>query len=179
VLLATFLLTIFSDLTIAIATGVTLGAFLFLHRMAEAVEIEGGGQLISADVADTKGAQRSIYDPSARDRDALVYRISGAFFFGATAAVSAVLDRIGEHPKVFVLDFTDVPLVDTTAAKSLESFVEKLHRSGTSVYFAGARQSVRRTLLAAGLHRPLVCYAATAEDAISQWRSPPKVEDDS
>jgi SulP family sulfate permease len=178
VLLATFLLTIFSDLTIAIATGVTLGAFLFLHRMAEAVEIEGGGQLISADVADTKGAQRSIYDPSARDRDALVYRISGAFFFGATAAVSAVLDRIGEHPKVFVLDFTDVPLVDTTAAKSLESFVEKLHRSGTSVYFAGARQSVRRTLLAAGLHRPLVCYAATAEDAISQWRSPPKVEDD-
>jgi SulP family sulfate permease len=172
VLLATFLLTIFTDLTIAIATGVTLGAFLFLHRMAETVQIEGGGQLISADIADAKGAQRSIYDPSALDGDALVYRISGAFFFGATAAVSAVLDRIGEHPKVFVLDFTDVPLVDTTAAKSLESFVEKLHRSGTSVYFAGARQSVRRTLLAAGLRRPLVCYAPTAEDAISQWRAP-------
>jgi SulP family sulfate permease len=172
VLLATFLLTIFTDLTIAIATGVTLGAFLFLHRMAETVEIEGGGQLISADIADAKGAQRSIYDPSALDGDALVYRISGAFFFGATAAVSAVLDRIGEHPKVFVLDFTDVPLVDTTAAKSLESFVEKLHRSGTSVYFAGARQSVRRTLLAAGLRRPLVCYASTADDAISQWRAP-------
>jgi SulP family sulfate permease len=176
VLLATFLLTIFADLTIAIATGVTLGAFLFLHRMAEAVEIEGGGQLISEDVADTKGAQRSIYDPSALDGDALVYRISGAFFFGATAAVSSVLDRIGEHPKVFVLDFTDVPLVDTTAAKSLEGFVEKLHRSGTSVYFAGARQSVRRTLLSAGLRRPLVCYASTAEDAISQWRLPSEAE---
>lgn len=176
VLLATFLLTIFADLTIAIATGVTLGAFLFLHRMAEAVEIEGGGQLISEDVADTKGAQRSIYDPSALDGDALVYRISGAFFFGATAAVSSVLDRIGEHPKVFVLDFTDVPLVDTTAAKSLEGFVEKLHRSGTSVYFAGARQPVRRTLLAAGLRRPLVCYASTAEDAISQWRLPSEAE---
>jgi SulP family sulfate permease len=172
VLLATFLLTIFADLTVAIATGVTLGAFLFLHRMAEAVEIEGGGQLISEDVADTKGAQRSIYDPSRLDGDALIYRISGAFFFGATATVSAVLDRIGEHPKVFVLDFTDVPLVDTTAARSLEGFVDKLHHSGTSVYFAGARQSVRRTLLAAGLRRPLVRYAATAEDAISQWRSP-------
>ena len=172
VLLATFLLTIFADLTVAIATGVTLGAFLFLHRMAEAVEIEGGGQLISEDVADTKGAQRSIYDPSRLDGDALVYRISGAFFFGATATVSAVLDRIGEHPKVFVLDFTDVPLVDTTAARSLEGFVDKLHQTGTSVYFAGARQSVRRTLLAAGLRRPLVRYAATAEDAISQWRSP-------
>jgi SulP family sulfate permease len=172
VLLATFLLTIFADLTVAIATGVTLGAFLFLHRMAEAVEIEGGGQLISEDVADRKGAQRSIYDASTLNGDALVYRISGAFFFGATATVSAVLDRIGEHPKVFVLDFTEVPLVDTTAAKSLEGFVDKLHRSGTSVYFAGARPSVRRTLLTAGLRRPLVHYAATAEDAISLWRSP-------
>ncbi|MFA6140699.1 MAG: hypothetical protein WC684_08250 [Hyphomicrobium sp.] len=34
--------------------------------------------------------------------------------------MSAVLDRIGERPKIFVLDFTDVPLVDSTAAKALE-----------------------------------------------------------
>ena len=46
VLMATFLLTIFVDLTTAIATGVTLGAFLFLHRMAEAVEVEGGGRMV-------------------------------------------------------------------------------------------------------------------------------------
>jgi len=171
VLMATFLLTIFTDLTIAIATGVTLGAFLFLHRMAEAIEIEGGGPLISEDVADTTGADRAIYNPNALGDEATVYRISGAFFFGATAAVSAVLDRIGAHPKVFVLDFSDVPLVDTTAAKALESFVHKLRQSGTSVYFAGARPSVRRTLLAAGLRRPTVRYAATAEDALNEWRS--------
>lgn len=172
VLMATFLLTVFADLTTAIATGVTLGAFLFLHRMAEAVEIEGGGQIISEDEADTKGSQRSIYDPHALNGDAMVYRISGAFFFGATASVSAVLDRIGEHPKVFVLDFTDVPLVDSTAAKALEGFVHKLHQSGTQVYFAGARKSVRRTLLTAGLRKPLALYAPTAEEAIKHWRSP-------
>ena len=51
VLMATFLLTIFVDLTMAIATGVTLGAFLFLHRMAEAVEVEGGGRMVSEDEA--------------------------------------------------------------------------------------------------------------------------------
>jgi MFS superfamily sulfate permease-like transporter len=38
VLLSTFLLTIFVDLVTAIAVGVVLGALLFLHRMAEAVE---------------------------------------------------------------------------------------------------------------------------------------------
>ena len=102
--------------------------------------------------------------------DIIVYRIRGAFFFGATASVSAVLDRIGERPKLFVLDFTDVPLVDSTAAKALEGFVRKLHHAGTTVFFAGAGKSVRRTLLAAGLRLPHVRYAATAEDAVAQMR---------
>ena len=51
ILLVTFLLTIFDDLTTAIAAGVTLGAFVFLHRMAEAVEVEGGGHLLADDQA--------------------------------------------------------------------------------------------------------------------------------
>ncbi len=173
VLMATFLLTIFEDLIIAIAVGVTLGAFLFLHRMAEAVEVETGSHLIGRDKADTKGSERKAYEAEAREKDVLVYRISGAFFFGATAAVSNVLDRIGEHPKAFVLDFSDVPLVDTTAAKALEGFIHKLAASGTRVFFAGAGIRVRKTLLTAGLGSGLVTYAASAEDALAQWRSGP------
>ena len=170
-MLVTFLLTIFEDLTVAIAVGVTLGSFLFLHRMAEAVEVETGRTVIRADQADTHGTERVAYDPKALDKDVVVYQISGAFFFGATAAVSAVLDRIGEHPKVFVLDFSDVPLVDSTAAKALEGFVAKLTHGGTRVYFAGAGKAVRRTLLIAGLRRPLVRYVSTAEDAVTHWRA--------
>jgi SulP family sulfate permease len=168
VLLATFLLTIFVDLTTAIAVGVTLGAFLFLKRLADAVEIESGSPLISEDRADQAGAARSAYEPGALGGDVIVYRISGAFFFGASAAVSSVLDRIGEHPKTFVLDFAEVPLVDSTAAKTLKDFVHRLDRAGTRVYFSGASKAVRRTLLAAGLGRPLVRYAATADDALAQ-----------
>jgi SulP family sulfate permease len=171
VLLATFLLTIFVDLTTAIGVGVTLGAFLFLDRMAEAVEVEGGGRLVTEDEADETGERRSAYEPTALKGDAIVYRIRGAFFFGATAAVNAVLDRIGEHPKVFILDLTDVPLIDSTAAKALETFVHKLQHSGTRVYFVGAGKTVRRTLLKAGLTKPRVRYAATADDALAHWRS--------
>jgi len=173
VLLSTFLLTIFADLTIAIGVGVTAGAFLFLHRMAETIQVEGGGQIIADDMPDATGGARKAYTPQTFDDDAMVYRINGAFFFGATATVSAVLDRIGTRPKVFVLDFADVPLVDTTAAKALEAFVHKLNYAGTQVYFAGARPSVRRTLLMAGLRRPLVRYATTADDAVVQSRSLP------
>ena len=167
VLMATFLLTIFADLTVAIAVGVALGAFLFLHRMAESVEVVTGGSLVAEDVADATGAARTAYDPDAYNGDILVYRISGAFFFAATAAVNSVLDRIGAHPKTFILDFADVPLVDSTAAKALEGFVHKLKHSGTRVFFTSARKSVQRTLLHAGLRKPLMRYASSIEDAVA------------
>lgn len=170
VLTATFLLTIFEDLTIAIAVGVTLGAFLFMHRMAEDVEIATGSPLVAEDAADETGAARTSYDPAEYGSDILVYRISGAFFFAATATVRGVLDRIGAHPKVFILDFADVPLVDSTAAKSLEGFVHTLNRAGTRVYFTSARRSVRRALLQAGLRTPLVAYAPRIEDAVAAAR---------
>lgn len=169
VLMSTFLLTIFADLTLAIAVGVTLGAFLFLHRMAEAIEVEGGGHLIATDEADASGTARTAYMPPSRSGDVVVYRISGAFFFGATAAVSGALDRVGSHPKVFILDFADVPLVDTSAAKALEGFIHKLHHSGTVVYFTGAKGPVRRTLLNAGFRPPRVRYMASVDAASAEW----------
>ncbi len=171
VLLATFLLTIFADLSIAIGVGTTLGAFLFLHRMAEAVEVEGGAPLFADDAADATGTARTAYEPNPFNGDIAVYRISGAFFFGATAAVSGVLDRIGAQPKTFILDFAEVPLVDSTAANALEGFVHKLRNAGTAVYFTSARKGVRRTLLLAGLRRPLVTYAPSIEDAVTMSRA--------
>jgi SulP family sulfate permease len=169
VLMSTFLLTIFADLTLAIGVGVTLGAFLFLHRMAEAVEVEGGGHLITTDEADASGADRIAYKPPSRSSDVVVYRISGAFFFGATAAVSGALDRVGSHPKAFILDFTDVPLVDTSAAKALEGFIHKLDHSGTVIYFTGAKTPVRRTLLNAGFRPPRVRFMASVDEASAEW----------
>jgi SulP family sulfate permease len=171
VLMSTFLLTIFVDLTTAIAVGVTLGSFLFLHRMAETVLVETGRPVIVSDQADAQGQARMPYDPNTHGRDVVVYRISGALFFGATAAVSAVLNRIGERPKMFVLDFSDVPLVDSTAANALKGLVEKLIHGGTRVYFVGVEKTVRRPLLVAGLRKPLVRYASTVEDAETHFRS--------
>lgn len=171
VLIATFLLTIFADLMIAIGVGVTLSAFMFLHRMAEAVEVQTGGRLVAEDEADKLGDATPTYAPDMDGGDIQVYRISGAFFFGAAAAVSSVLDRIGQRPKVFILDFTNVPLVDSTATNTLEGFVHKLEGGGTRVYFAGASGRVRQALVTAGLREPHVRYAATLEEAVAHWRA--------
>src|SRR5665213_981122 len=164
VLLATFLLTIFVNLITGIAVGVVLGALLFLHRMAEAVEVDGVGLGIE-DVADDT-ADKTRYDAGqATNRDVMIYRISGAFFFGATARVLTALDRVGGLPRLYVIDFSEVPVIDFSAAHSLVTFVNKLKRAGTDVTFAAARPGVRRVLDQAGLRAPLVHYVTSAAEA--------------
>ncbi|MDP2411163.1 MAG: SulP family inorganic anion transporter [Pseudolabrys sp.] len=164
VLMATFLLTIFVDLITGITVGVVMGALLFLHRMAEAVQIESGEPSLD-DIADSDETLGRYDSRSATNRDLMVYRINGAFFFGATARVLTVLDRVGSLPRVFVIDFSGVPLIDSSAAHSLAAFVRKLHRSGTLIYFAAVRPRVRRVLKDAGLKAPDVKYAATVAAA--------------
>jgi sulfate permease, SulP family len=172
ILLATFLLTVFEDLTLGIAVGVTLGAFLFLHRMAESVEIQGGKGFLTEDQADEPG-ERVGYDArAAAESGFMVYKINGALFFGASAAASAAFDGVGAYPRVFVFDLSEVPLIDATAARALKVFVRKLGRAGTKVFVAGARRNVRRTLLISGLHKPEVLYVRAVADALEKTVSP-------
>jgi SulP family sulfate permease len=175
VLLATFLFVVFRDLTEGILVGFGIGALLFLHRMAQAVEIESAPLIAEADVPDTvNGNGRKPYDAAlATDPDVVVYRISGAFFFGAAASVAAALDRIGEHPKSYVVDFSAVPVLDSTAAATIDGFVRKARRHGATVYLAGARPPIRRVLMTHGLRPPHVRFKATLADALAVARGKP------
>jgi SulP family sulfate permease len=168
VLLTTFLLTIFESLTLGIGVGVTLGAFLFLHRMAEAIEIREGFPALGEDEADSSESAAADAQSSA---DFMVYKISGVFFFGATAAVNAALDGIGRYPRAFVFDFADVPFIDSTAAKALAAFVRKLRRANTQAFVAAARPEVQRALLSAGLSDTEVTYVATVPEARDRTRA--------
>jgi SulP family sulfate permease len=168
VLLATFLLTVFRDLTEGISVGVTLGAIVFMHRMAEIVEVRTHEHLIEGDAADVDRG-RAAYEGQA-DRDIVTYRIAGPFFFGAATNVSAILDRIGGRPKAFILDLSAVPLADATAAHALLSFVEKTRRKGVRIYLAGANPGVMRVLWSNGLTRALVTYASTVAEARKRVR---------
>ncbi|APO77929.1 sulfate transporter/antisigma-factor antagonist STAS domain-containing protein (plasmid) [Rhizobium etli 8C-3] len=173
VLLATFLLVVFRDLTEGILVGFALGTLLFLHRMAEAVEVEHTWSVAEQDKADTmNGNGRKPYEADlATDPDIVVCRISGAFFFGAAAGVGAALDRIGEHPKAYVIDFSAVQILDSTGAATIEGFVRKAHHQGAAVHIGGASSSVRRVLLIHGMRPPRVRFKRTLADAVTAARA--------
>ena len=172
VLLVTFLLTIFAGLTEAIVVGVTLGCLLFMHRMAEAIEVQTHhGGLVEDDVADGSNGTRKAYSEAyATDPDIIIHRISGAFFFGAAGAVSSIIERISEEPKAFILDMSQVPFVDYSAAHSLRGFFRKAARLGARVYLTGASKSVRRDLIRFGIKKPLVHYGHSIEDCVRAVR---------
>jgi len=168
VLLATFLLTIFRDLTEGILVGFALGAVLFIHRMAEMTGIEERTPLVAADRADDSNGARVPYDPAlALDRDVLVYRITGAFFFGAASAIGGVLDDIADRRKAFVVDFAAVPFLDSTAANVLGRVAAKAHRQGIRLFITGASPAVRRALLTHGVSPPRARYRQSLERAIA------------
>jgi SulP family sulfate permease len=156
VLIATFLITVFVDLATGIVVGFGLGALLLLHRLAQSVEVHADAQ--ADEGFETTG-----------DRDIVVYRISGAFFFGAAASVSAALERIGARPKAYVIDFSEVPLVDSTAASTMAAFARRAGKHAR-VYFVAARPAVLRALLSHGLDRHTVTYKPTIEAAVAHLR---------
>jgi len=167
VLLATFLLTVFRDLTEGILVGFGLGTLLFLHRMAQATTVDTHIPLVPEDKADDANGGRRPYDAAlASNPDVVVYRISGAFFFGAASSIGAVLDRIADRPKTFILDFASVPLLDSTAANTIDSLARKLERGGTSLILTGVSAPVRHVLRSHGIRPPRVHYQPTIEAAL-------------
>ncbi len=170
VLLSTFLLTIFRDLTEGILVGFGLGTLLFMHRMAHAVEVESVRPVAEDDVPDAAATGgRQPYDVgAATDRDVVVYRISGAFFFGAAASVINALERLAEHPKVYVVDFSAVPVIDSTAAATIDGFLRKAERHGAKVVISGAREPVRHVLSTHGIRPPRALFEASLPDAVAR-----------
>lgn len=173
VLLATFLLTIFRDLTEGILVGFGLGTLLFLNRMAQATTVDNHVPYVPEDKADHYDGERTRYDAAlATDPDLLVYRISGAFFFGAASTVGAVLDRIADRPKTFILDFSAVPFLDSTAANTIEGVARKAQRNGVTLVLTGVPKHVRHVLWAHGVHPPLVRYKRSIDSALEEIKHP-------
>ena len=160
VLLATFLLTVFRDLTEAIIVGFALGSVLFIHRMSELTAVE------ARPVPSRDAAAVDEDDP-----DIVVQHVTGALFFGAASIMEAALDQIGDRHRVMVLNFESAPLIDSSGAHAIAGIVSRVARRGGAVVIAGASTQGRAALFAQGVRPPKAHYAATLGDAVEQARA--------
>ena len=142
VLLATFGLVVFRDLTEGIVVGFALAGLVFIHRMSEGTSIDKG----------TTPARPDLDLDNDGDDDIVVYHLNGPWFFGAAARLGALLDQVSERPRAFVVDFANVPFIDSSGAYSFALLARKMTRKGGRLVIAAARPEVRIALHRAGVH---------------------------
>ncbi|MBN8188790.1 SulP family inorganic anion transporter [Salipiger thiooxidans] len=167
VLAATFFLTIFRDLTEAIVVGFALGSVLFIQRMSKTTAIATHTPFVGRDEADSAHPRGGYDEEAAANPEVVVYPITGALFFGATASIGSVLDRIQDSHRALIVDFTAVPFLDSTGANMIEGLAHKAHKRGVALWLTGASRDIQRVFVTHGLKRPLVHYAADIEEALA------------
>ena len=166
VLGTTFFLTIFRDLTEAIVVGFALGSVLFIHRMSRTTEVAAESAFVGWDEADTAHPRGEYHEEQVANPDVVIYRITGVLFFGATASIGSVLDRIQDTHKALIVDFSAVPFLDSTGANMIESLAHKAQKQSVTLWLTGATREIQRVFVTHGLKRPLVHYVATVDEAL-------------
>jgi SulP family sulfate permease len=120
VFMTAFALTVLTDLTVAVEIGMVLAAVLFIKRISETT------QITSVDPAtDTEGQHHSLVGKTIPD-GVLVFRVFGAFFFGAADKLETALQRARQDPEVLILRMRKVLAMDATGLNALEDLYDKL-----------------------------------------------------
>ena len=152
--------------TSAGVVGFALGSVLFIQRMSKTTAIATHTPFVGRDEADSARPRGSYDEDVAANPEVVVYRITGALFFGATASIGSVLDRIQDSHKALIVDFSAVPFLDSTGANMIEGLAHKAHKRGVALWLTGASRDIQRVFVTHGLKRPLVHYAASFDEAL-------------
>lgn len=141
VLLTTFFLTVFFDLTIAIEIGMVLAAFLFMRQMI---------QISSVDLM-PKDTDHSVIDLNATDQFKIpeevdVFEITGPMFFGAAYKFKDSMRFIEKKPKVLILRMRKVPVIDATGLHTIRDVLKMCDNDGTKLIMSGVQPLVLQEL---------------------------------
>jgi SulP family sulfate permease len=136
VYLATVLLTVFIDLTVAIEIGMVLASFLFIKHMSENTpeEVDLSGNSQYAGLVNTEGVCPQL----------MFHEAHGPLFFGVAKAFERKIcnDMVCSKPSVIILRMLKVSMMDTTGQRALEGVLYHAKRENQHVIFTRANPQV-------------------------------------
>ncbi len=144
IFLCAFTLTVFLDLPTAVGTSLILASALLVKRLAETAHIEPDAEVTQGNSPGQQIGEKKIPD------GVVVFRIFGAFFFGAADKLESSLRRAGELPDVLILRMRDVLALDATGLDALEDLHEKLERKKKVLILCGPHSQPLFALTRAG-----------------------------
>ncbi len=130
VLLTTFFLTVFVDLTVAIEIGMVLAVFLFMRNMIKFTDVNilSGEHPDREEANDTNAVSNYDIPPEVE-----VFEINGPLFFGAAYKFKDAIRFIKKPPKVFIIRMRHVPIIDATGIRTLREIHKESKNRGTKL----------------------------------------------
>jgi sulfate permease, SulP family len=165
VFLTAFLLTVLIDLTVAVGVGMVLAAALFMKRISETTQITRDEEFPEpeAEKVTTMDVPEGVQ----------VFRLFGAFTFGAADKLDTSLKRVRQQPDVLILRMRQVLAMDATGLNALEDLCGRFHRKGKHLVLSGPHAQPLFTMEKAGfldrVGRPNVC--ATFDEALARAKA--------
>jgi SulP family sulfate permease len=155
VLLTTFGLTVFFDLTIAVTVGMVIASLLFMKRMSEVSNVSAIAKDYSEQGDEPGETISDLKDPESVSKADIphgveVYEIAGPFFFGVADRLKDTLNLVERPPRVFILRMRKVPAIDATGLHALKEFHAKCKRQHIRLMLSGVHAQPLFAIVQAG-----------------------------
>ena len=138
ILLATFVLTVVVDLTVAVEVGLVLACIFFITRVSSLTRVE------RIELA----SDRATGLP---DSNVEAYRISGSLFFAAVNKLEELLDPKRERAPVTILDMSGLLNLDTTGVESLRTLHALVKKRNGKIILCGLQEQPASLIERSGL----------------------------
>jgi len=143
VLVATFLLTVLVDLTVAIPVGILFALLFFLRKASQSSQV-------TMHKDELRDAPEEL-DPFGLTKITLpqgveVFEVEGPFFFGAAERFKEALAFTDDSAKVRILRFRRVPSIDASGVRVLKNLLKQSQERGSYLLFASVSSEVRHAL---------------------------------
>jgi SulP family sulfate permease len=136
----TFGLTVFADLTVAVAVGMSLAALLYIRKVADTTTVSPVTDEYIRDGM-PHVLQGRIVPPYVS-----LLRIHGPFLFGTTEKLVEATVNIEAFAPVVILRLRNMTAIDATGIHAIETFAKRLHESGRALLLCGAMQQPSKLL---------------------------------
>jgi SulP family sulfate permease len=131
---ATFVLTVFADLTVAVEAGMILAALVFIRKVTATTTIS---RVTEAYLAESR---LHVLQDKEIPPYATVFRIHGPFLFGAADKIDDLVQQIPELPPIIILRLRNMTAIDATGLHALEHLADRVKASGRRLILCGARE---------------------------------------
>ena len=131
---ATFVLTVFADLTVAVEAGMILAALVFIRKVTATTTISRVTKEYLAE------SRLHVLQDKEIPPYATVFRIHGPFLFGAADKIDDLMQQIPDLPPIVILRLRNMTAIDATGIRALEDLADRVKESGRRLILCGARE---------------------------------------